>query len=253
MRFLREVIFKYPFLSNENLVFWSVYHKILEVISIEKSKNSKILSLEEIKKLFTDELQKYDLTPEEYDRLIERWTNWLTWYYEIFKQQNREIIATEYNFRSKNITFDWIPLTWKIDKIEKIPHPNPLPGGEGIATWWQVPLFTENAALVDYKTWSVKSDWIIKWTDRYWNKKPWEWAYFRQLLFYKLMFENNSELNTKYNIWELALDFVEGKNNEYKYSIVDYTNEEYEEFKEELKEVWGKISDVEFWKTLLTK
>jgi hypothetical protein len=34
---------------------------------------------------------------------------------------------------------------------------------------------------------------------------------------------------------------------------LDITNEEYEEFKQELLESREKISDIEFWKTLLTK
>lgn len=257
-KFLNEVVFKYPFLSNENLVFWSAYHKVLEILSVEKYVKWNILSLNEVKNLFITEIKKHDLTPEEYTRLVDRWNEWLKWYYEIFKQNNRWIIQTEYNFRSKNIVFEWIPLTGKIDKIEicngsllEQPHPNsektspqPSPSEER----GQTTLFTENVALVDYKTWSVKSNWIIKWTDRYWEKKAWEWAYFRQLLFYKLMFENNSELNSKYNIWELALDFVEGKNGEYKYSVVDYTHEEYEKFKNELKEARSKICNIDFWR-----
>lgn len=262
-KFLNEVIFKYPFLSNENLVFWSAYHKILEVLSIEKNNKSNLLTIEEVKNVFISEIKKYDLTSEEYNRLQERWYEWLAWYYEIFKQNNRWLVATEYNFRSKNIVFEWVPLTGKIDKIEicnssplekansdweKI-SPQPSPSEERV----QATLFTENVALVDYKTWSIKSSWIIKWTDRYWNKKPWEWAYLRQLLFYKLMFENNPELNSKYNIWELALDFVEWKNGEYKYVWVDYSLEEYEDFKKELKEAWWKISDIEFWKEELKK
>jgi len=30
------------------------------------------MSLDEIKKIFIDEIKKYDLTPEEYERLLER-------------------------------------------------------------------------------------------------------------------------------------------------------------------------------------
>ena len=148
--------------------------------------------------------------------------------------------------------FDWIPLTWKIDKIDIIPYSNILSKDEELTTWWQAPLFTESVALIDYKTWKVKSMWQIKWIDRDWNKKPWKWNYLRQLLFYKLMFENNSELNTKFNIWELALDFVEGKNNEYKYLTVEHTIDEYEDFKNELKEARTKINNIEFWKDILT-
>ncbi len=261
-KFLREVVFRYPFLSNENLVFWTIYHRVLEIAYREKT--DKVLALKKLKSLFLEELEKYNLTAEEKERLKERWISWLEWYYEIYKNNTRETIKTEYNFRGKNIVFEDIPLTWKIDKIELIPHPNPLLKGEGVeqdfsnvevGSGSQIALFTEKVALVDYKTWSIKSNSIIKWIDRYWNKKSWptDWAYARQLLFYKLMFENNFELNSKYSISELALDFVEGKNWEYRYTPVSFTNEEYEDFKNELREAWEKINDLEFWREVLKK
>ncbi len=228
--FLREVIFRYPFLSNENLVFWSVYHKILENTYISKEKNN-ILSKDEIINLFKEEVNKYDLSKDEYERLLERWINWLNWYYEIILNNKRSTLENEYNFRSKNVIFNWIPLTWKVDKIELIND--------------------NNIALIDYKTGSIKTIWVIKWIDRYWNKKESWWNYLRQLLFYKLMFDNTSELNKKYNLIELWLDFVEWKKGEYKYVNVDYNEDEYNYFLNELKESWEKINDLEFWKNEL--
>ncbi len=231
-KFLREVIFRYPFLSNENLVFWSAYHKILEKLWVSKIEN-KHISLEEAKEIFLEELDRYDNSPEEYDRLKERWINWIEWYYNIFQNNNRKILNTEYNFNPKNIIFEWIPLTWKVDKIE-------------LVDW-------NDIALIDYKTWSIKWMSHIKWIDRNWNKKYWDWRwnYLRQLLFYKLMFDNNRELKSKYNLWELGIDFVEGKKWEYKYIPIDYTKEEYENFISELKDSWGKINNISFWEDLL--
>ena len=86
-----------------------------------------------------------------------------------------------------------------------------------------------------------------------WNKKDdfKEGKYYRQLLFYKLLAENDREFSSKYNIRELALDFVEGKNWEYKYVAVDYTLEDYEEFKELVKDSWEKINSLEFWEEML--
>lgn len=65
------------------------------------------------------------------------------------------------------------------------------------------------------------------------------------------MFENCSELNSKFNVWELALDFVEWKNGDFAYTRVDYTQEDFEEFKQELCDAWQKINDIEFWRELL--
>ncbi|MDD3645979.1 MAG: ATP-dependent DNA helicase [Candidatus Gracilibacteria bacterium] len=252
-KFLREVIFRYPFLSNENLIFGTAYHKVLEVLTIEKKKDH-IINLENIKEMFIQEIKKYDLTYEEFERLLERGTNSLQGYYEIFVQNTRNVIATEYNFRSKNIVFEEIPLTGKIDKIELIgvkTNYDSEPSSEGHNI--QSAMFIDNVALVDYKTGSVKSTGTIKGTDKYGNKKPLEGGYFRQLLFYKLMFENCNELNSKFNIGELALDFVEGKKGDFAYVSVDYTPEEYEEFKQELRDAWNKINDIEYWKGVLAK
>lgn len=259
-RFLREVIFRYPFLSNENLMFWSAYHRVLEIATIEKSKWF-TLSLSEMKKIFLDEIRKYDLTPEEFQRVQERWISGLEWYYQIFTSNKRQPFATEYNFSSRQVVFEWIPLTGKIDKIEIITDNVGVSlvltqqgQPQGIAPTnnnWQQSLFTEQIALVDYKTWSIKTLWTIKWTDKYWEKKDWEWWYFRQLMFYKLMVENCSELKNRFSVWELALDFVEGKSGKYEYIPVAYTPEEFEYFKNELLESRKKISDIDFWEELL--
>ena len=135
--------------------------------------------------------------------------------------------------RKKNILFNSIPLSGTIDKIE-------------LETDWEV-------NLIDYKTWKAKTLWVIKWLDRYWNKKDitehgW---YFRQLLFYKLLCDNDIEF--KYHIHSLAIDFVEWKDWNYKYIPVDYTNEEYEEFKILLTDSYNKMNDIDFWKKLLQK
>lgn len=245
-RFLREVVFRYPFLSNENLMFWIAYHSVLEKATIEKSKWF-ILSLTEMKKIFLDKIREYDLTPEEYERVQQRWISGLEGYYEIFTSNTRKTFATEYNFSSKQIVFEAIPLTGKIDKIEIIWDTN----SSSLSFEGQWTLFTQQIALVDYKTGSIKSLWTIKWTDKYWEKKDWEWAYFRQLMFYKLMVENCSELKNRFSIWELALDFVEGKSGKYEYVRVDYTAEDYEYFKQELLTARSQISDIEFWKEKL--
>lgn len=245
-RFLKEVIFRYPFMSNENLMFWSAYHRVLEIATIEKTK-WEILNLSEMKKIFLDEIKKYDLTSEEFERVLERGISWIEWYYPIFTSNQRQTFATEYNFSSRHVFFEWIPLTWKIDKIEVLGSSENI----GISFDGQWTLFSEKIALVDYKTWSIKTLWTIKWIDRYWEKRSWEWGYFNQLLFYKLMVENCNDLKNRFQVWELALDFVEWKSGKYEYSVVPYTSEEYEYFKQQLLTAWTQISSREFWKDIL--
>jgi hypothetical protein len=71
------------------------------------------------------------------------------------------------------------------------------------------------------------------------------------LLFYKLLAENDPEFSSKYNVVELALDFVEWKNWEYKYVPVTIDDWDYEDFKELVKDSWEKINSLEFWEEVL--
>ena len=72
-------------------------------------------------------------------------------------------------------------------------------------------------------------------------------------MFYKLLCEVDFEFNSKFDVWSLALDFVEGKDWVYKYIEVDYSDEDYTEFKEELKKAWADITNIDFWREVLLK
>lgn len=237
--FLQNVVFKYPFEDNEFTIFGKVYHRVLELATDKKLK-WEIIDLGYMTEEFTKLLDKQILTHEEKNRLTKKWIEWLTWYFEYFKSNTRTPLAVEYNFRSRDVVFNWVPITGKIDKVEKI----------NSNTNW---LNSEDVAVVDYKTWWVKTIGDIKWTDRYGNFKPWyeNGKYYRQLLFYKLLAENDSEFHGKFNISEIALDFVEWKNGEYKYVSVWFKNEDFENFKNLVKDSWEKINNLDYWKTLL--
>lgn len=250
MIFLKEAIFRYPFVDNEATIFWKVYHRSLELFFIKYKKENVIPKLDYLTSTFSLLLKQEILSPEEFERLEERWLKWLSWYYNYYSWNFKQTLELEYNFRWRNIIFAWIPLTWKIDKIEKmqwfIPWENP-------SSNWQFALFKEAVNIIDYKTWSIK--WLsqIKWIDRNWVKKDdfTEWKHWRQLLFYKLLCELDKEFSAKYDIASMWIDFVEWRNNEYKIIQVDFSFEEYDEFKDLLVDTWNKINDLNFWRELL--
>ena len=247
--FLQNVVFKYPFVDNEYTIFGKVYHRVLELATNKKIKweNVELWYLRETFRLLLD---KQTLNEEERNRLEKKWYEWLTWYYEYFKNSSRETIALEYNFRSKWVVYKWVPITWKIDKIDKINKSlDTFSSTESLNSWWQIALFIEEVALVDYKTWSVKSENEIKWIDRYGNKKDdfTKGKYYRQLMFYKLLAESSYDFSSKYLVSELALDFVEWKKGEYKYLHISYTPEDYEDFKNLLVDSREKINNLDFW------
>ncbi len=248
MIFLNEAIFKYPFEWNEYTVFWNVYHRVLELY-VEKQMSWEKVDVSYLTSTFTTLLKKEVLNAEEFERINKKWIEGLEGYYEVITSRSREPLALEYNFRHRGITFEWIPLTGKIDKIEKL---------WDVSSWsanteWQMAFFRDSVALIDYKTGKTKTLWVIKGLDRDGNKKPgWEHGrYLRQLLFYRLLAEQDREFSSKFSIDELAIDFVEGKDGNYRYVPLVYTSEEYEEFKKELLDAWTKINDIEFWKELL--
>lgn len=245
--FLHRVIFKYPFIDNKYTIFGKVYHRTLELFYLKYKKENTLPEKIYLTNTFLALLNQEILTPEEQEQLQEKWVQGLEWYYDLYAQQAKQPLALEYSLRRKNIEFQWVPLTGTIDKIESIwTAKNDITQQEG-----QMAFFKESVALIDYKTGSVKAPWVIKWVDRYGNKKPGEGKYFRQLLFYKLLCEQDYEFNGQFDVWSLALDFVEGKDGNYKYIEIEYTNEEYEIFKNELLDSRSKIKDINFWKELL--
>ncbi len=249
--FLQRVVYKYPFLDNKFTIFGKVYHRTLELFYLKYKSEGKLPEKDYLTSTFSMLLKSEILTPDENKELITKWIEWLEWYYDLYKSSSREPLLLEYSLRRKNITWENIPLTGTIDKIEKVWISNNSSENQG----WQMAFFKDSVALVDYKTWSAKSLWQIKGTDRYGNKKDdlSEWKYFRQLMFYKLLCENDTEFMNTFEIGSLALDFVEWKKWNYKFVEVDVSEEEFEDFKNLLLEAWSKISDISYWRELLQK
>lgn len=246
--FLNRVVFKYPFIDNKYTIFGKVYHRTLELFYLKFKNEQKLPEKSYLTSTFRLLIEKEILTPEELENALEKGISWLEGYYDTYSKKSEVPLVLEYSFRRKNLLFENIPLTWTVDKIEKIGESNSLD-----TQAWQLAFFKDKVALVDYKTGKAKSIWEIKWIDKFGNKKPGEGKYFRQLMFYKLLCEVDFEFNSKFSVWSLALDFVEGKDWVYKYVEVDYSDEEYNEFKEELKDAWNKINDIEFWREVLLK
>jgi hypothetical protein len=275
-------VFKYPFEDNKYTIFWKVYHRTLELFYIKYKNEQKLPEKSYLTATFRLLIEKEILTPEEYENALEKGIKWLEWYYEEYSRKAEIPLLLEYSFRGKNLLFENIPITGKVDKIElswKIKDESwkewiesnyhselvlqknfdngkilrSKPENDNIPH--QLAFFKEKVVLIDYKTGSTKSLWQIKWTDRYWNKKESgeEGKYFRQLLFYKLLCEVDFEFNSKFDVVNLAIDFVEWKDWVYKLVDVEFSDEEYEDFKNVVREVWGKINDLKFWREILKK
>lgn len=226
IEFLNRVVFKYPFTDNKFTIFGSVYHKVLENM-LSKFKETWIMPEKNI--VIADlknRLSKEILSIEEESELFEKWEKWLSWYIDHLIP--REVLALEYDFRPLELKFNEVPISWRVDKVEKISD--------------------KEIRFTDFKTWRIRSENEILGKTRSWDK-----TYLRQLLFYKLLFDLDSNLNSKYNSVQLAIEFVAWKDDRYATVLVDYDFEMMEEFKNEILDSRDKITDMNFWREILWK
>lgn len=224
--FLRDTIFKYPFEDTIYTIFGKVYHRALEFFYLEYKKTTKIQSLDWLISRFNWLLSQEILNQEDYNNLKEKWLKWLTGWYDINANDFKSPIELEYDFRPRWIVLDWVPLSWKIDKIEE--------------------LFSNEVALIDYKTWRSRT------TNEILGNTQWsDGKYFRQLLFYKIMFDLDKNLSSRFNASELRIEFVEWKDNKYPIINIPYSDEDLARVKNEIKDSWKKINDIEFWRGVL--
>jgi len=246
--FLKRSVYKYPFEENENSIFGTMVHRTLELFYKKILETGQVQDFEYIEYVYLRQLEREYLSSEERTRLKKRGLESLRWYYANYSGTFVAPLKTEYKFSRRNIFYEGIPITGIIDKIELLSEDF----SENIWGW---SLFSQNIKITDYKTGSAKYIWEIKWVDKQWNKDEWyeRGRYGRQLMFYKLLFENDYELSSAYNLWWLELDFCEGKKWNYKRVEVEFSDDEYSEFKQLVLDTYKQMTDINFWKEYLWK
>ncbi|MFZ4461973.1 MAG: hypothetical protein ACOYN2_05745 [Patescibacteria group bacterium] len=55
-------------------------------------------------------------------------------------------------------------------------------------------------------------------------------------------------MSAKYEVRDLVIDFVEGKNGVYRAVSMTFTEEDMDNLKKEIHTAWKQIMDLEFWK-----
>ncbi|MBP9759187.1 ATP-dependent helicase [Candidatus Dojkabacteria bacterium] len=217
--FLFKHILKVSEPENKTMVLGSAIHKVMEFIN-RKYKNEDLRpSLEEILKIFNTNLQRHILSNTEMDEVTIEGEKIVTNWYKANIDEFKKAIYIEYSFGGKNIHLDDIPLTGKIDKVEKV-NDNEI-------------------RIIDYKTGSPKSKSQIVG-----NIMSKDTGYYRQMLFYQLLFELDPSLNQI--VSEVELNYVKPQNGKYKKLILTFTNEEIIQVKELIRVIMGKIRNLEF-------
>ena len=246
--FLYRTIFRYPFQENENSIFGTMYHRTLELFYKKILETGEIQDYSYMEYVYLRQLEKEYLTHEERQRLKKRGLESLQGYYETYNGTFQAPLKTEYKFSRRNIFFWEIPITGIIDKIELLSDDYTQASNSGT-------LFSQSIKITDYKTGSIKYMGEIKWEDKNGNKDEWyeRGRYGRQLLFYRLLFENDHELSNQYSLEKLELDFCEWKKWKYKRLEVEFSQEEYEDFKKLVQNTYTQMTDINFWKEYLGK
>ena len=222
--FFRNVILRYPFEDTESTSFGRVYHKTLEMFFAEYKKTCGVPEASFLETTFARLLSREILTPDAYDRLMERGRHGLVGWYEWRKESGWTLpMAVEYDLRPRRIMLGSVPLTGKIDLIEN---------------------GTDNTiVLIDAKTGSPRSG-------REMMKDDEEGRYGRQLLFYAVMAGLDPSLRDR-TVSGLGIEFVEGRDSAYRRVMIEYTEEDMERMRSIIQDVWRQITDIDMWRTIL--
>lgn len=219
--FFKRVVLKYPFTDNATFIFGRTYHEALEKFFQQWKKESKKPNIDTLLEIFNSAISRAILTPVELVDAKKRGEAGLRGWYELQSEDMTLPAALEYKFRSKNIYFGTIPLTGAIDRIDL--------------------LSDQTLRILDYKTGTPKSQ-----NELLGEGKNGDMGYYRQLLFYRLALSLDSTWS-KYPADLMQVEYVEGKNGEYKTVTLPVDSEKERRFHEEITTAWEQISSPEWW------
>ncbi len=209
--FYYKTILRIPQNKEKFSSFGTAIHTALSQFYQKKSK-------EEILKTFEQSLKNERLPKSDYQWCLQNGHKILTEYYDQYIDSVKDDNISEYNFATENIVFNKIPLTGKIDLIEK----------------------EENGKInvIDFKTGN---------SDNKYKELASDGDYYRQIVFYKLLLDIKNDSRFKFN--QGIIDFVE--KSKIKKSFVrkeiNVTDDDLSKLKTQIKEVYQKILNLEFF------
>ncbi len=214
-----------PSAKNEATTFGSAIHYALEMLfeKMLQDGSSIFPSQEELVDFFKFFMSRHreSFSNVQYKRRIEYGEEILCNYYANNIQSFNKAVLIEYNI--KNVIVDNVPIKGKVDKIEF--------NGKSIN-------------VVDYK--SGDPDKGFKKTVPPSEKEPIGGDYWRQAVFYKILIDNKKDKD-----WEVIsteFDFIEpDKKKNYQKKKLVITPEDIQIVKEQIKSVWEKIQNREFY------
>lgn len=210
--FFINTILRLPKSKSSALSFGTSVHGALAYLN----STPKVPSLDELIAIFDKNLSKEKLVLTDFTTLQKRGRTALTKYYDHYQNDFGGKCLVEHDFKPYLATFEDIPITGKIDKIEI--------------------LSGKNVNVVDFKTGHPDN--------KYKELKP-DGDYFRQLVFYKILADHSPGF--AYSVVSGTIDFVETKANgtfaKYNFKI---TSEAITDMEKVIKDVYQKITSFKF-------
>jgi DNA helicase-2/ATP-dependent DNA helicase PcrA len=222
LSFYYEHLLKVPTTGSEALIYGRVMHSTLESFSRKYKKERKMPSVEVLLQLFEKYIyqERYHFSAERLVQRLERGKQSLSGFYKTVIQKWNISADVEVNFRQT--TIDNIPVQGVIDRIEYLED--------------------GSVEIIDFKTGAFKNGHVMKLSDN----KPEGGNYRRQLLFYKLMYENH--LLGNHRVHQMHLSYLEPDiTGDFTVKSFSFDDAEIQLFKNLLHSTYHKIKNQEFY------
>jgi DNA helicase-2/ATP-dependent DNA helicase PcrA len=209
--FYYKTILRIPQNKEKFSSFGTAVHASLASLYQKKSKA-------EVLAVFDQSLKNERLPKNDHEWCLENGHQILEQYYDQYASSVRDGNISEYNFAGDNIVYDNIPLTGKIDLIEKDQN--------------------NKITVVDFKTGN---------SDNKYKELSSDGDYYRQIVFYKLLLDIKKD--SRFQFEKGIIDFVE--KSKLKKSFVrkeiNVSDEDLVKLENQIKDVYQKILNLEFF------
>lgn len=222
LSFYYEHLLKVPIVPSESLAYGKAMHSALEQTAKQFKNKGQLPSIEEVIKFFQKEmfLLKYTFSKEFFQQRLQKGENILRAYYNQFVVHWLRNADIEINLRQS--TIENIPVQGVIDRIEYLED--------------------ETVIITDFKTGRFKTSHVSEISD----KNPIGGNYRRQLLFYKLLYENHIQGNRP--VQRVQLSYLEpDATGAFPLKAYKFEEKEIQDFKGILQDVYTRIMQQDFY------
>ncbi len=218
--FKLNTLYRVPGEFNKHSALGTCVHGTLEEVFSSAAGTGTVPPVAEWERIYLREAERMALPEKEKEEIMSEGLRYLKGYYEHYKDTFHTKCLTEYDFHDRGVEFEGIPITGMLDKVEL------LPGGI--------------ANVIDYKTGKPRSK-----NDILGLTATQDRDYHRQLVFYKLLCENDK--NAEFKMVKGVIDFIKPNAND-TYSRVEFEipDEDLNTLKDELRDAYKKIQELKF-------